>query len=364
MDALDQHQPGDERRSARDDFGPTAEWSTLCWRAEMLFAVRQFFRQRHYVEVETPLLSHDTTVDAWLDPFVTGWQPDPRQWRSPSEWGYLQTSPEFAMKRLMTAGATAIFQLGKAFRNGELGRRHNPEFTMLEWYRRGDNLAEQMQFTEQFVMAAWQAGLATRPANGSVNEPLPTVPKTPFERLTYNEAFRRHTGLPALQATMAELQQLASSRQLVAPPGLAANDRDGWLNFLLAELVEPHLGHDRLVFLHDYPASQAALATTRTTSEGFEVAHRFELYCRGIELCNGYHELLDAQVLSQRSERQNAIRVAEGARPLPVQSRLLTAMQAGLPEMSGVALGFDRLLMSIWGTEQIADVIAFPWSRA
>lgn len=346
------------------DFLTTARLEILQYRARLLRAVRQYFDDRGYWELETPLLSHDIVVDAWLEPFVADWLPESQRWAAGGQPLYLQTSPEFAMKRVLAAGATAVWQICKAFRNGEVGRRHNPEFTMLEWYRVGDDHHAQMQVTEDLVRSILQAGLAVRAGSESTAVRQGCEP-APFERLTYDQAFLRHAGRTVLDATQAELAALAASRNLVAPPGLADDDRDGWLNFLLAELVEPHLGHDRPSFLLDYPASQAALAKTRCDVPGGPaVAERFELYIDGIELCNGYHELTDAGILRQRIEEQTALRSAAGLRPLPRESRLMDVMEAGLPESSGVALGLDRLFMLALGCTTIDEVLAFPLARA
>jgi elongation factor P--(R)-beta-lysine ligase len=333
------------------DFLPTMTPAMLATRARLLRTVRQFFDERGYIEVDTPLLSADIVVDAWLEPIVVEDRRDPHRWQSPAEGvRYLQTSPEFAMKRLLSAGCTAIYQLGKVFRHGEVGRRHNPEFTMVEWYRVGDTLDDQMRVVEELVCYVL----------AGEDRALPR----PFERLPYDEAFLRHTGQSVLTEPVTSLHRLAVSRQLTPPPGLDANDRDGWLNWLLAELVEPHLGHERPVFLTDYPPTQAALAKTLPRADGQPVAQRFELYIAGVEYCNGYDELTDAGVLRERNQQQNAMRRAAGLRPLPEESRLLVAMEHGLSACSGVALGFDRLAMLAIGTDSIDAVIPFPWDRA
>jgi lysyl-tRNA synthetase class 2 len=340
---------------------PSCTLTVLALRARLLQAVRRFFDDRGYLEVDTPLLSADVVIDAWIEPFVCRWLPDAARWQSGGEPRYLQTSPEAAMKRLLAAGADRIYQLGKVFRNGEAGRRHNPEFTLLEWYRRGDDHLAQMAFVEEFVRAFFAAAAETielPPRRAALAE------HQSFERLSYNEAFARYAGAPVLSASQPELHELARRHRLSPPPSLSAADRDGWLNWLLAELVEPHLGRDRPVFLWGYPASQAALAVTGAGPDGIETAHRFELYFDGVELCNGYHELCDAEVLRARQQEQAALRAAAGLRPLPVESRLLEAMQAGLPDCAGVALGFDRLLMVACGARCLDDVLAFPFDRA
>lgn len=344
------------------DFLPTASLQMLKLRAALLKTVRAFFDDRNYWEVQTPLMSHDPPADAHLVAFETEWWPGgirsnlPR----PSDRLYLQTSPEFCMKRLLAAGADAIYQLGSVFRNGESGDRHNPEFTMLEWYRVGDSAEAQFQLVEDLVVAV----------NGAVRSALSTnsdaspagQPSTPFRRTTYQEAFRTYLGVDVFAVSNAELESAARNHSLSPPPGLERDDRDGWLNFLLAECVEPHLGEERPEFLYDYPASQAALARIRPGNP--LVAQRFELYYRGIELCNGYVELTEPTELSKRIDEDSERREREGLPPLVRESRLLQAMRAGLPESVGVALGFDRLMMVATGAESIDQVIPFPIARA
>jgi lysyl-tRNA synthetase class 2 len=350
------------------DHLPTASIPTLRLRAKLLAAIRQFFDSAGYFEVETPLLSADIVVDTWLEPFVADFLPSPQAWADGGHPLYLQTSPEFAMKRLLAAGATAIYQLGKAFRNSEVGQRHNPEFTMLEWYRVGDDHHAQMQFTQQLVQRVFEvASDCTTDWAANKRETLARCVGDPrgFERLTYDSAFERFAGAKVLDASMDSIRGLAPAHGLVPPPGLDEHDRDGWLNWLLAELVEPHLGRERPTFLYDYPASQAALAQTSRGREGAPAtAERFELYVNGIELCNGYHELTDPAVLRERIREQLQLRSAAGLRPLPADSRLLAAMEAGLPPSSGNALGVDRLIMLALGADSLADVIAFPLDRA
>jgi lysyl-tRNA synthetase class 2 len=341
------------------DFRPSASLETLRLRAELLAELRRFFDEAGYWEVETPLLSHDVVVDAWLEPFVV-----PRDERNQSQAAlYLQTSPEFAMKRLLAAGAQAIYQVTKAFRAHESGRLHNPEFTLVEWYRVADTHHDQMTFVEELVVRflTKAQNLRETPTRARWSNGV-GVPSRPFPRLAYDEAFEKYAGSRVLSLSPPQLASLARVRGIKPPESLSADDRDGWLNLLLAELVEPHLGRDVPTFLFDYPASQAALARTRSSDP--PVAERFELYIGGIEICNGYHELTDPQELRERMRRQAAIRARAGLRSLPLQNRLLDAMDAGLPACSGVALGFDRLLMTALGAETIDEVLAFPFDRA
>lgn len=336
------------------DWFPTTTVANVKLRAHLLRETRAFFDARGYVEVDVPLLSHDRAVDPHMEPFTIVC--DTRAGRNL----YLQTSPEFGMKRLLAAGLEAIYQLSHVFRRGESGALHNPEFMMLEWYRAGDTYSQQMQFVEELVCALFSAAGRVAPADGLVlNRRRPV---TPFSRTTYRSAFLRHTEADAMIMPAAELESLAIERGIQIPQGMSGADRDDWLNLLLAELVEPNLGVERPEFVYDYPASQAALA--RITSDAVPVAERFELYIQGIEICNGYQELTDPLELRRRISSQNERRARAGAVPLLLSSRLSDAMEYGLPESSGVALGFDRLLMFISGADKITEVVAFPFERA
>ena len=349
-----------------EPFRPTADLQTLRQRSRLLSFTREFFTAEGYWEVETPLLSRDIVVDAHLEPFTVSTSDECSAEGEPF---YLQTSPEFGMKRLLAAGAEAIFQITHAFRRGERGPLHNPEFTIVEWYRVGTDHLDQMDFTERLVKGVVQAGYKLRkeersaPTSGDFARDLIS---RPFDRLSYDEAFTRHAGFSVLTCETSELRDIARQRKLVVPESLDADDRDGWLNLLLAELVEPQLGRERPVFVYDYPASQAALAQTRAIGGGssVEVAERIELYWQGVELCNGYHELTDAEELARRNLRQNELRKADGRAELPADSFLLEAMRAGLPVSAGVALGFDRLVMLALGKRSLAEVMAFPVDRA
>lgn len=347
-------------------FLPTAAIETLKLRSQSMAVLREFFTSNGYWECETPILSREVVIDANLDPFITqDVSGDPY---------YLQTSPEAGMKRLLSAGADAIFQITRAMRRGESGRLHNPEFTMVEWYRTGDDHHDQMAFVEKLVRSFYEQ--AREQSRGTPeHEFRDQLPAQPFERLAYDEAFERFAGTRVLHLTPQELSDLAKEHHITHPPGMSDQDRDGWLNLLLAELVEPQLGQDHPQFVYDYPESQAALAKVRrspsihnrssTTAENSAgVAERFELYDRGIELCNGYHELVDSAEFANRTqaERSNS-EFAEHSR-LPGAPLLEEAMRAGLPDCAGVALGFDRLFMMALGASDISDVIAFPADRA
>jgi lysyl-tRNA synthetase class 2 len=337
---------------------PSASWPVIELRARILRTLRRFFDERGFLEVETPILSSEVAVERHLDPLRTTLFADPREPAvGPGYW--LQTSPEAAMKRLMAAGAgsegrAAIYQVTRAFRGGEIGPRHNPEFTIVEWYRRGDSMADGMRLVSDLAESLLARGGA--------------------DRTSYAAAMRLHAGVDAHQATIDELAACAVARGIGVPPTMTGADRDAWLNLLLAELVEPHLGRVRPTILYDYPASQAAFAEIAppepTTSgeasqeQNFLVAKRFELYVDGTELANGYFELTDAEELARRMDRANDQRVADGKSPLPPATRLVHATRGGFGPCVGVALGFDRVVMLAGGAREIADVIAFAADRA
>jgi elongation factor P--(R)-beta-lysine ligase len=306
---------------------PQPTLATLTHRSDLLRRLRQFFCDRNFIEVETPLLSGEVIPELHIEPFhVAGG-------------GFLQASPELYMKQLLVAGAQAIFQVTRSFRQGECGALHNPEFTMVEWYQVGDDMAAGIALLD----ALTQALLNTPPA----------------KRSTYAAAFQEHLSLNPHTSTLDQLASAVHAANVVIPAGLARNNRDEWLNLLLAMRVEPKLGRDRPEILYHYPASQSALAKTVTDTAGNQVAERFELYYHGIELANGYHELADPTELRKRFEAVNTDRAADGRRALPLPERWLAAMEKGLPDCTGVALGFDRLVMLAVGAASIDDVTAF-----
>jgi lysyl-tRNA synthetase class 2 len=337
--------------SGPESFRPSATLERLEVRSRMLDFTRAYFRAHGLWEVETPLLSHDIVVDAYLEPFVTrGDSGSDCRPAAPEAELFLQTSPEFAMKRLLAAGAPSLFQLTRSFRRGEVGPLHNPEFTILEWYHLGASYLDEMAFVEDFVSAFFVAA-----------KRVPALPR-PFPRSTYDALFQAALRTSVLGKSAAELANLARHAGIEPPPSLHAEDVDGWLNLLLALAVEPELARQPAKFVYDYPVGQAALARIRPQTP--PVAERFELYLSGIEICNGYQELTDPEELRRRIAQQQALRRREGSRPLPAESRLLAAMEAGLPECAGVALGFDRLLMMAVGARSLSEVIAFPFDRA
>ncbi len=322
---------------------PGADPAILRLRAELLARIRAFFATRGVLEVDTPALSVAAIGDPHLASFATVYSgPGPRHGRTL----YLHTSPEFPMKRLLAAGSGCIYQIARVFRDGEAGRLHNPEFTLLEWYRVG--------FDHRRLMDE-VTDLATGLLAGRVSLAEP-------ERMSYRAAFQRYLDLDPHRATVAELAVCAERFGVSIPPGMPTDETDPWLDLLLTHRIEPRLGAGRLTFLHDYPASQAALARLRPGDP--PVGERFELYLDGIELANGFHELGDAGEQRRRFEEENAVRRARGQPEMPVDEHLLAALAAGLPDCAGVALGFDRLAMLAAGKQSLAEVLTFPFERA
>ncbi|MBU6420979.1 MAG: EF-P lysine aminoacylase GenX [Gammaproteobacteria bacterium] len=314
---------------------PTASLANLRLRAELLKKTRAFFEARKVLEVETPALSQAGATDRHLASF--------RVASTAAKQLYLHTSPEFPMKRLLAAGSGDIWQLCKVFRDGEAGRRHNPEFTLIEWYRLGFDLRRLMQEVAELI-----------------GELLPATPAA-TEYLSFREAFERHARLDSFTARERDcLRVLQESGRRV--PAEGDLDYDGWLDLVAAELVYPQLGRQGLSFIYDYPASQAALARIRP--ENPPVAERFEIFFNGMELANGFHELADADEQRRRFDSDRDYRRARGSPDVPLDERLLSALQHGLPDCSGVALGFDRVVMLAAGAKSIEEVIAFSMERA
>ncbi|HOC43936.1 MAG TPA: EF-P lysine aminoacylase EpmA [Thermoanaerobaculales bacterium] len=312
---------------------PTATLEALRVRADTLASIRRFFDERCVLEVETPLLSAAAVTDLHLHSVACRLGEGDRGTR------YLQTSPEYAMKRLLAAGSGPIYQICKVFRDGERGRRHNPEFTMLEWYRPGWDHHRLIDEVDELLQAVLGGG--------------------PGERIRYADAFRRCASVDPHAASDDELRTRVAALDV---SGVEELDRDDLLNVLLSHVVEPRLGRGRPTFLVDYPASQAALARVRPGPP--PVAERFEVFIDGVELANGFHELTDPGEQRRRFECDLEGRRRRGLPEVPVDERLLAALSSGLPDCAGVALGVDRLVMLRLGARDIADVVAFPIERA
>jgi lysyl-tRNA synthetase class 2 len=314
-----------------NDWRPSASLEALHRRATLLATARAFFREREVLEVETPLVCRCTTTEPSIAslPVTIGGRE-----------GWLQTSPEHAMKRLLAAGSGPIYQITRAFRDAERGRLHNPEFTILEWYRPGFDHHALMDEVEALLGRLLGAGGA--------------------ERTTYAEAFLRHAGLDPHAADRALLEAACMDLGL-AGPSARGLERDALLDLLLARVVRPALGAG-LVFLTDFPASQAALARVRPGPPA--VAERFEAFVNGIELANGYHELTDGAEQARRFEADRTRRRTAGLGDTPPDRRLLSALAHGLPPCAGVALGVDRLVMLAVGARDVAEVMAFASERA
>ncbi|WP_338367472.1 elongation factor P--(R)-beta-lysine ligase [uncultured Pseudoalteromonas sp.] len=319
-------------------WAPCASINTLKQRAAILRTIREFFYTRNVMEVETPSLSSASVTDVHLASFST-------QFVGPGHAGglplYLQTSPEFAMKRLLAAGSGAIFQLCKAFRNEEAGSHHNPEFTMLEWYRPGFDefaLMDEMDELMQLILNVM-----------------------PAERLTYQQAFEQVLSLDPLTATLSQLQALACDHGFA---DIAKNEtnKDTLLQLLFCMKVEPTIGQTKPCFVYHFPASQAALA--QICEHDNRVAGRFELYYKNMELANGFNELTNAKEQAKRFDEDNAYRAANGLNHVPMDKRLIAALEHGLPKCAGVAMGIDRLVMLATEKETIKEVIAFDVDRA
>ena len=324
------------------DWRPTASFDALRLRARLYAMIRAFFTERDVLEVETPMLSMAGNTDANIESFSL--QFSGRTEGAPrTRW--LRTSPEFPLKRLLAAGVGDCYELGRVFRNGEAGGRHNPEFTMLEWYRVGWDHRRLIGETVELV----QAALALVGCSATVTT------------TTFHDLYRERLGLDPFTADDAELRTALGDVE-IDPTGL---NRDDWLDLLMTHRLQPGFDPHGILVVHDYPASQCALAKVRAGQGGEPaVAERFELYLGALELANGYHELTDIDEQRARFLRDQATRAARGAVKPPLDKGLLAAMAFGLPACAGVALGVERLLMAMTGTGRIADVLAFDFSRS
>lgn len=325
-----------------NDWTPSAGLDALRLRARLYATIRAFFAERGVLEVETPVLSAAGNTDVNIASFSL-------EFSGRTEGGprtrWLRTSPEFPLKRLLAAGIGDCYELGRVFRDGEAGGRHNPEFTMLEWYRVGWDHLRLVDETVALVRAA--LALIGRDAGVAIT--------------TFRDLYRDRLGLDPFLASEHELQAALGDVR-IDPEGLTHDD---WLDLLMTHRLQPTFAADALLVVLDWPASQCALAKLRA-GEGDDppVAERFELYLGALELANGYHELTDAAEQRVRFERDRAVRRARGADCPPMDERLLAAMASGLPDCAGIALGIERLLMALLGTDRIAETVAFDFFRS
>ena len=315
----------------------------LVGRARLYALIRKFFEERSVLEVETPLLSQRTVTDPLLRVFESRYQP---AGQTVNQTLYLQTSPEFAMKRLLASGVGSIFQISKAFRNGEVGRHHNPEFTLLEWYRVGFDLDALQAEIEHLLMHLAQAF-----------ERQVTV-----ERTTYCEIFERHLGLHPLDASIDAFGIRAKESGFHDAQALCGCNRGHWLDFLFSCLIQPKLPPESLTMVSRYPAILPSLA--RKTGGDPRWVERVELFLGGMELGNGFHELIDPVEQEARFLSDLEVRKAEGLNAPELDDRLLDALRFGLPDCSGIAIGLDRLLMVLIGKSRIEEVLSFPFQQA
>jgi len=301
--------------------------SKLKQRANLYRTIREFFYRRNALEVETQLLSQFGVTDLHIQ-------------NIPAQDRFLQSSPEYAMKRLLCEGSGDIYQICKAFRQGEAGQKHNPEFTMLEWYRVGYDhiqLMDEMDDLLQVILVADKA-----------------------DRYTYQTLFQDVLNVDPLTISIEDLKAALSKNGVeLNSPLDDINLRDTLLDLLMSHCIEPKLGKTKPVFVYNYPASQASLAKING-----DIAERFEVFYKGVELANGFHELGDAKEQLARFENDNKKRKAAGLNKMPIDTNLIAALEKGLPNCAGVALGIDRLLMLMQNTSHIRDVIAYTWTEA
>lgn len=313
----------------------TSRLDILKDRARMLADARQFFFKRGVLEVDCPLLTSNASVDLHIDLISALFGGE--------ETRYLHSSPEYGMKRLLSEGIGDCYQLAHVFRDGEVGHKHNPEFMMAEWYRQGvsfeDFIGETLEFIRLFL--------------GDL----------PSEVVSYKQVFLEHLGLDPFKASQEALIDAIKRSGISYYPSILEEGRDALLNLLLGTLIEPKLGQGKLTVLAYYPESQAALAKAAVI-DGDRVAKRFEVYYQGVELANGYDELADAGEQRRRLTEANEDRLKHGKRQLPIDEAFLAALEKGLPEACGVAVGFDRLMMMRHKKNKISDVIAFDWAQA
>lgn len=310
---------------------PTASIETLKARSEFINKIREFFRERDVLEVETPILSHATVTD----PYIQSVEVPMGESKV-----YMQTSPEFAIKRLLAAGIGSVYEICKSFRYGEVGQHHNPEFTMIEWYRIGFSLSDLMDEMDDL----FQFLLNTEKA----------------ERFSYKQVFEKYLSINPHLASAIELRICAHQYGISDVDGTDVEDRDVWLQLLMSDYIELRIGKSTPTFIYDYPSSQSALARLKDDG-GVKVAERFEVYFKGMELANGFHELADSDEQRSRFEDDLIKRKKLGCPEVKIDENFLSALAHGLPDCSGVALGLDRLFMLALGKESIGEVMSFTF---
>lgn len=326
-------------KTRKENWTPSASHALLRERAALYQYIRQFFADRDVLEVDTPLLASTTVTDPSIESLSL--LINKRSF-------YLQTSPEYAMKRLLAAGSGSIYQICKAFRSDEIGRLHHPEFTMLEWYRLGFDHHQLMDEIQTLLQAVLNV--------------------TQVKKISYETIFRDYLSINPLEASLSTLKKCCLLQDIRFKPedeveGDATMDRDAYLQLLFSYVIEPRLAANTLYFIYDYPVQQAALARLVKRQDGVMTASRFEVYFNGIELANGFHELSDSIEQRARFEINLAKRKSIGSPPIPIDECLLAALAHGLPDCAGVALGLDRLLMLKCGRNDIADVLTFSFDR-
>ena len=325
------------------DWLPTCQPQILRKRAQMLATIRDYFYAQDILEVETPCLCHTAGTDPNLDLFVTHLHFAGNNKQRPLT---LQTSPEFSMKRLLASGSGSIYQICKAFRNGESGRYHNPEFTLLEWYRVGFNLQQLMDDIENLLCTTLKR----------------IIPPGKSQRVSYHDIFMKHCGFSPLTSDIDVFSEYAVGKGFTEAPAICGQDLSLWQDFLFCHQIQPKIGHTRLTFIFDYPANQASLA--RINPNQPEVAERVEVFFQGVELANGFHELADPVEQERRFDQELEQRRKSNHFTPQKDRRLLAALKAGLPDCSGVAVGLDRLLMLSISANSIEEVLSFPVDRA
>jgi len=319
------------------DWRPCANLETLRFRATFMANIRQFFHERAVLEVDTPILARHGVTDPALSNFTVQGAFGQR---------HLQTSPEYHMKRLLAAGSGSIYQIARAFRDEECGRKHQPEFALLEWYRVGFDHHQLMHEVETLIHSLAQD----------------VIPCAASTHHTYQSLFQTYLNIDPFEHSIDTLRQISHAQGLHLVETDVAEDKDIWLDLLLSHCIEPQLGQHGLCFVTDYPVSQACLAKLSQTQP--PVAERFEVYWQGIELANGFHELTDAQEQARRFAAEQQISQTLGLADRAVDHFLLAALSSGLPDCAGVALGLERLLMLLLQQSDIAQVIAFPEGNA